>query len=117
MKDPKAEILKLAEKKFYLGFFGLGLTLLFAGILPDPNNVTWIGPEEFLLIARLGALFVIISAFLWSKSNDYQIAAQNIEVELKKIDLDNEIKTKQLELEKKQIVLQEQLARKPNLNP
>ncbi len=110
MTDPKAEIIKLAEKKFYLGFFALGLVLLFAGVFPDPNSIDWMGPEEFLLIARLGALFIIISALLWSKSNDYQIAVQNMEIELKIITLDNEIKAKQ-------IALQEQLARKPDLNP
>jgi len=92
------KIIKLAEKKFYLGVFAIGVVMLVAGVISKPEDIPLVEASELLLIARLGALFIVLSVYIWVKGNDYKASAHALEIEVKKIELDNEIKQKQLNI-------------------
>jgi hypothetical protein len=109
MDESVKGIVALAEEKFFLGIFAIGVVLLFFGIYTDPTNIERISATELLLFAYLGAAFIAVSILIWVKGNDYKANALNLEIEVKKINLDNEIKSKQLEL-------QAQIARKPDFD-
>lgn len=98
MNEIVNKLITLADKKFHLGLFALGVLLLFAGIYQDSNIATWLSSTELLFIARLGALFVVLGVVVWVKGNDYKAASHTLEIEIKKIELDNEIKAKQIAL-------------------
>jgi len=107
MDESVKAIVALADRKFSLGIFAVGVILLFFGIYTDPTNIERISASELLLFAYLGVAFIAASILVWVKGNDYKASAHNLEIEVKKISLDNEIKSKQIEL-------QEQIARKPD---
>lgn len=94
---PVDSLIKLADKKFSLGMFGLGVVLINVGIWPSPGQVS---ESELLVVTWLGAAFTVLSAWVWMKNKDYEARAHELEVELEKLNLDKEIKLKQLELQK-----------------
>lgn len=128
---PGDSLIKLADKKFSLGMFALGVTLIIFGIRTNPDAIKGMSHSELLMLAWLGAAFTVLSAWVWVKSNDYKAKAHELEVEVKKLTLDKEIKSeqaelqikqldlasKQLELQKKQLALEEARARNPGFDP